>query len=109
MSRILNFFVSGLNHKCHTISMLFKNVLVSNSSYMLQNINMILKELDIKYCDIFLMDKNKLKMIINDKIGEPDWRSRTIKELLSLKEKQFSSELNVAEIASLLEYVSTER
>ena len=55
------------------------------------------------------MDKNKLKMIINDKIGEPDWRSRTIKELLSLKEKQFSSELKAEEIASLLEYVSTER
>ena len=89
--------------------MLFKNVLLSNSSYMLQNINIILNELDIKYCDLFLMDKNKLKTIISNKIGVPDWRSNTIKELLSLRENQFSSDLNSAEIVSILNFVATER
>ena len=42
MSRILNFFVSGLNHDNTIISDFFKNKLVSNSSYMLTNINAIL-------------------------------------------------------------------
>ena len=109
MSRILNFFVSGLNHKCNIISMLFKNTLISKSSYMLQNINIILNELNIKYCDLFLMDKNKLKNIINNKIGKPDWRSDSIKELLSLRENQSFCELEPEEISSLLVFISTDR
>ena len=55
------------------------------------------------------MDKNKLKTIISNKIGVPDWRSNTIKELLSLRENQFSSDLNSAEIVSILNFVATER
>ena len=109
MSRILNFFMSGLSHKCEIISLLFKNVLISNSSYMLQNINIILNELNIKYCDLFIMDKSKLKSIINKKVGEPDWRSDSIKELLSLRENQTSCDLTRAEIESILDFVSTER
>ena len=103
------FFISGLSHKCEIISLLFKNVLISSSSYMLQNINMILKELNIKYCDLFKIDKNKLRSIISERVGKPDWRSDTIKELLSLRENQTSCELTRAEIESVLEFVSTER
>ena len=55
------------------------------------------------------MDGNKLKTKICNKVGKPDWRSDTIKELLSLREKQFSSDLNHAEIVSLLDFISTER
>ena len=109
MYRMLNFFNAGLNHECETISMLYKNVLISKSSYMLQNINMILNEFSIKYCDLFDMNKTKLKAIINKKVGEPDWKCKSIKELLSLREKQISSELTPTEIVALLEYVSTER
>ena len=109
MSRIFNFFMSGLSHKCEIISLLFKNVLISNSSYMLQNINMILNELNIKYCDLFIMDKSKLKSIISKKVGEPDWRSDSIKELLSLRENQTSCDLTRTEIESILDFVSTER
>ena len=43
MSRILNFFVNGLNHDNNIISDFFKNTLISNSSYMLTNINTIIK------------------------------------------------------------------
>ena len=109
MYRMLNFFVSGLNHECETISMLYKNVLTSKSSYMLRNINMILNEFHIKYSDLFNMTKSKLKTIIYDKVGEPDWRCDSIKELLSLREAQISSELTPMEITSLLKIVSTER
>ena len=76
---------------------------------MFQNINIILYELNIKYCDLFLMDGNKMKTKICNKVGKPDWRSDTVKELSSLREKQFSSELNHAEIVSLLDFISTER
>ena len=70
---------------------------------------MILKEFNNKYCDLFDMNKNQLKTIINNKVGESDWRSETIKELLSLRENQISSDLSPEEITSLLEFVSTER
>ena len=66
--------MSGLNHECETISMLYKNVLTSKSSYMLRNINMILNEFHIKYSDLFNLTKSKLKTIIYDKVGESDWR-----------------------------------
>ena len=89
--------------------MLFKNVLISKCSYMTQNVFIILKEFNIKYCDLFDMNKNQLKTIINNKVGESDWRSETIKELLSLRENQISSDLSPEEITSLLEFVSTER
>ena len=109
MYRMLNFFVAGITHKCTMISMLFKNVLISKSSYMLQNINIILNELNIKFCDLFLIDSNKLKAKISSKVGKPDWRSESIKELLCLRENQFSCELKQEEIVALLDFVSTER
>ena len=55
------------------------------------------------------MDKSELKSIISKRVGERDWRSDSIKELLSLRENQTSCELTRAEIESLLEFVSTER
>ena len=119
MYRMLNFFVSGLNHESETVSFFFKNVLISQSSYMQQNINMILHEFNIKYHDLFTMNKNDLKKIIYCKLGNPDWRCCMIMGLLSLKEKQSScefvidhqilSELTPSEVASILEHVSTAR
>ena len=109
MSRILNFFISGLKHESEMISLLFKNVLTSHSSYMLQNINTIINEFNIKYNDIFDMTKNKLRCIINSKSADPDWGGSMIMDLLSLRENQSSCNLSPAEVASLLTYVSTAR
>ena len=53
MYRILNFFLSGINHTNNFISNFFKNVLLSNSSYMEVNINEILREFDITYLKLF--------------------------------------------------------
>ena len=86
-----------------------KNVLTSNTSYMLQNINIILKEFNISYIDLFTMDKSKLRTIINCKTGDPDWRSHIITELLSIRDKQISCNLSPAEVATLLKDVSTSR
>ena len=106
---MLNFFVSGLRHESETVSFFFKNVLTSNSSYMLQNINIILKEFNINYIDLFNIEKSKLRTIINCKSGDPDWRSSIIMDLLSIRDNQTSCILSPEEVATLLKDVSTSR
>ena len=119
MYRMLNFFISGLNHSSKMIASFFKNALLSNTSYMLQNVNIILREFEIKYCDMFDMNKFKLKKVVESKLDLPDWRSNIIIELLSLRDNQFSCEfyrneqllyaLEPLEVSSLLKYVSAAR
>ena len=105
MYRMLNFYISGLNHECSTISWLFKHVLITHSSYMLQNINTILNEFNIKYHDLFTMNKTKLKGIIDHTSDEPDWRSNLIIELMSIREDQMTSNLSPTEVEFLLKDV----
>ena len=76
---------------------------------MLQNINIILKEFDINYIDLFNMDKCKLRTVINCKLDDPDWRSRIIMDLLSIRDNQTSCNLSPEEVATLLKDVSTSR
>ena len=49
MFRMILFFLNGLNHESELISCFFKNTLLSNSSYMLVNVNSILNKYGIKY------------------------------------------------------------
>ena len=109
MNRILGFFIHGLNHKDNFISGFFENTLTCNSSYMLVNINSILKRYNIKYMDLFSMDKSNVKKIIRNSIPEPDWRCNIIKELLSLRENQIVCNLDQTEINEMLLYISTYR
>ena len=109
MSRILNFFVNGLNHDNNIISDFFKNTLISNSSYMLTNLNTILKIYNIKYFDLFNLQITQVKRIIKIHNGELDWRSKFVKELLCMIEQQLYSNLNQNEINDTLYYVSTYR
>ena len=86
---------------------------------MLQNVNIILREFEIKYCDMFDMNKFKLKKVVESKLDLPDWRSNLIIELLSLRDNQFSCEfyrneqllyaLKPLEVSLLLKYVSAAR
>ena len=64
MYRMLSFFVNGLNHNSDLISHFFKNTLLSNSSYMLVNINSILSKYGIKYMDLFSMSKICIKYVL---------------------------------------------
>ena len=82
MRRILNFFVTGLNHDDNIISDFFKNTLISNSSYILTNVNTILNKFKINYHDLFTLQKAQIKRIFKNCNDEPDWRSNLIKELL---------------------------
>ena len=109
MLRMIMFFVNGLNHESDLISHFFKNTLLSNSSYMLVNINTILSKYDIKYSDLFCMNKTSIKNIIKAYKIDFDWRCSSIKELLSLREGQLISELSLTEINEILTYISTFR
>ena len=107
--RMLVFFTNGLNHKSNLIANFFKNTLLSNSSYMLVNVNSILKRYDMKYIDLFFMNKNYIRNSIKSYNNGPDWRSSSIKELLSLREGQHVCELNKTEICEILTHISTFR
>ena len=109
MSRMLNFFVIGLNHDSNIISDFFKNTLISNSSYMLTNVNTILEKFKIHYHDLFNLQKSHIKKIIKNFNDEPDWRSNLVKELLCMREKQCSSNFSIDQINDTLYYVSTYR
>ena len=108
MSRMLNFIINGLNNDNELISMFFKNMLTANTSYMLTNVNSILKYYNIKYKDLFTLKKSNIKQIIREKNGVEDWRCNFIKELLTIKENPSLSILNPPEIDAILNFVSTE-
>ena len=108
MYRMLNFFTSGLNHKDTVISNFYKNTLTSNTSYMLVNINMILKHFGIRYHEIFTLNKYKLKQIVDSKIDEKDWQTSMIEELISMREDNITAGLNQWEIRLMLEQLCTD-
>ena len=109
MNRMLGFFIKGLNHESKVISAFFKNTLLSNSSYMLVNINTILDRFQIKYIDIFSTNSNIVKTILDRSNNNPDWRSNTVIELLSMREEQICSISNQREIKEILNYIFTYR
>ena len=86
MKRMLVFYVKGLSHSNEYISRFFKNTLVSNSSYSLTNLNIILNRYNIKYIDIFQLNKQCINQIIKDCNTDSDWRCDAVKELLSMRE-----------------------
>ena len=109
MSRILNFFTRGLNHESNIISDFLKNTLTANSSYMLTNINTILNKYNLKYHDLFSINKAHIKKVIQTYNGEQDWRSSLVKELLSMRDKQCVSLLDHTEVKKMLLDVTTLR
>ena len=105
--RILTFFISGLNHDSEIISNFFKNTLISNSSTMLTNINYILNDLGINYNKLFSLSKQDISVIIKHYDGVPDFRCKTVKELLITKELQSFNFLNIRQVNDILTYMST--
>ena len=108
MYRILNFFISGINHTESFISNFFKNVMLANSSYMQVNVNKILKEFNINYSKLFDLSKLELKNIIKNKIEEPEWQCGIIVELLQMRDNQSFSNLNHDEINLIPDKISTD-
>ena len=76
---------------------------------MLVNINTILNRYNIKYIDLFSLNKSEVKKIIKSSILEPDWRCNIVKDLLSLRENQSYCDLDQTEIKEMLYYISAYR
>ena len=109
MHRMLSFFLNGINHKSNVISYFFKNLLTSNSSVMLRNVNTILQKANIEYKDIFHINKNFVKQKFKENTAQPDWRVNMVKELLDIRDKQLHSILEQNEVNIMLKHVSTFR
>ena len=65
MHRMSSFFLNGINHSNNVVNTFFKNVLVSNSSVMLRNLNTIQKKLKIKYGDFLILKKYAKRFFCN--------------------------------------------
>merc|ERR1711888_558344 len=109
MYRMISFFLNGIKHKSNVISYFFKNLLTSNSSVMLTNVNTILQRTNIRYSDIFEINKNYVKQKLYENIAQPDWRVNMVKELLDIRDNQLHSIFEQNEVNMILKYVSTFR
>ena len=120
MNRQISFVLSGINHENQMIASFFRNSLVSNSSYVVKNINCILKYLNLGYENLFIdTNKSKVRSLFYKKMGHPDWRISIIKELLDLREglsfcefehdSDIKDKLSKADINKLLDHVTRSR
>ena len=107
--RMSCFFVNGMQHTNPIIKGFFYNVLVSNCSSMLRNINTILDKISFKYSDFLLINKNELKKEFRKTEPMSDWRVHIIEELLNIRDNQLEYNLNRNETIDLLRYISTFR
>ena len=76
---------------------------------MVANLNKILQSLNLKYCDSFVINKCQLKKHVLLRNNEPDWRVKTIKELLSINDRQLTCILEHDETQALLDLLTQER
>ena len=104
-----SFFLNGFNHPNDTIKGFFCNVLVSNSSCMLKNINSILNKINMKYFDFLLTNKIELKREFIKTESDPDWRVNIIEELLNIRDNQLECDLDRNETIMFLKYISNYR
>ena len=110
MLRMLNFIKSGIHHNNIIITNFFKNILLSNSSYTIKNVNMILSHLNISYKSIFTENnKVKLKAEFHSNMPKPDWRTNSLRELLDINENILSCDLNHEEVKALIDHISRSR
>ena len=94
MHRMLSFFLNGLNHKSNMISFLFTNVLTSKYSGMLRNINIILQKANIKYEELFHINKDMVKNRLRERATQLEWRTNIVEELLNIRDIQLSCGLD---------------
>ena len=87
----------------------FTNVLTSKSSGMLRNVNIILQKANIKYGDLFHINKNIVKNRLKERTSQPDWRTNIVRELLDIRDNQLDCNLEQNEVNELLKHLSTFR
>ena len=109
MYRMLSFFITGLNHKDNIISYFFKNVLLSNTSYMTVNISKICEHFNINYFDIFSLKKCNIRQIIDSIKEERDWKCDILEELLFMRDNSLIANLDKMEIQTMLNQIACYR
>ena len=110
MYRMLCFFKSGIHHENVIIANFFKNSLLSNSSYAVRNVNIILRHLDLDYNYVFTENKKEeLKAIFHNNMSKSDWRISMLKELLDINDNLLLSDLNQEEVRTLIDHISRSR
>ena len=109
MHRMSSFFLNGLHHSNDVVNTVFKNVLISNSSVMLRNLNTILVKHEIKYRDLFMLKKNAMKKKLETNNIVTNWRVHMIEELLNIRENQLVCDLGQNEVKEVLHYLCTFR
>ena len=78
-------------------------------SYMLTNVNTILQKAEIKYSDLFHINKLSLKKALQKSAPQPDWRSNIVRELMDIRDGQLISNLEKEETNAMLRHISTYR
>ena len=91
--RQLNFITKGLYNDNNVVSFVFKNSLLFSKSYVIRNVNIILRHYEILYEELFLKKKFKFKYS-----SECDWRINMIKEMLHMRDFNLLEFLNVEEL-----------
>ena len=54
-----------------------------------------------------ILINNKLRNKLNEKIGKGDWQYNILEELMNMKETSLEANLDITEIKTLIDYVST--
>ena len=76
---------------------------------MLRNINIILQKANIKYEELFHINKDMIKNRLRERAPQPDWRTNIVKELLNIRDSQLICGLDHNEVNMMLKYLSTFR
>ena len=104
---MIYFILAGANHNDNVINNFFRNCLLSNTSYTFTNLNITIGNFYINYLELFNFNKNKLKNELNEKTGKGDWQYNILEELMNMEETILEENLDITEIKTLIDYVST--
>ena len=106
--RILKFYYKGINSSDNLINFIFRNSFYSMSSFMCQNIFLIMNKLSMPVLALFQNDFKITSAIKKLKfICEMDWKSSLIVELLKCRDGAIFSNLNSYEIDLILKNLCT--
>ena len=105
--RMINFVMAGLNHPSVEIANYFKNCLLSCSSYMVSNVNIILNTFNLKYVDLFTGNKRKIRRSLIESKETNNWQTDMIRELLLVMDGTITNGFSKEESKSVLEYLCT--
>ena len=100
-SRILNFYIKGINHENDTVKFFFKYSFFNVNNWVNKNLNVILRSHKLLYTNFVIKTKIKL----NDQIS--DWRTKIISELIYNRDYQLFDILSEEETNQIMNYVST--